>query len=84
MSVERIGTAIASHPHVTSVHDLHVWEIGSGFPALSAHVLVHPGDDCHSIRQELESMLVQTFEIDHTTLQVDHDRGLRLLEITPP
>jgi cobalt-zinc-cadmium efflux system protein len=83
MSVEEIGAAIASHPHVTSVHDLHVWEIGSGFPALSAHVLVHPGDDCHAIRQELELMLVQTFEIDHTTLQVDHDRGLRLLEITP-
>jgi cobalt-zinc-cadmium efflux system protein len=83
MSVEEIGTALASHPHVTSVHDLHVWEIGSDFPALSAHVLVHPGDDCHAIREELELMLAQTFEIDHTTLQVDHDRSMRLVEITP-
>lgn len=83
MSVEEIGSALVSHPHVTSVHDLHVWEIGSGFPALSAHVLVHPGDDCHAIRHELELMLERAFEIEHTTLQVDHDRRGTLLTITP-
>src|SRR5581483_6116802 len=44
MSVEQVGLVLAEHPHVSSVHDLHVWEIGSGFSALSAHVLVHPGD----------------------------------------
>ena len=83
MSVEEVGSALVAHAHVTSVHDLHVWEIGSGFPALSAHVLVHPGDDCHAIRRELELMLAQQFEIEHTTLQVDHDRGEELLHITP-
>jgi cobalt-zinc-cadmium efflux system protein len=83
MSVEEVGSALVSHAHVTSVHDLHVWEIGSGFPALSAHVLVHPGDDCHAIRRELELMLAERFAIEHTTLQVDHDRGAQLLKITP-
>src|SRR5207253_9318849 len=82
MSVDEIGRALVSHPHVASVHDLHVWEIGSGFPALSAHVLVHAGDDCHAIRRELELMLEEQFEIEHTTLQVDHERGRRLLSIT--
>ena len=72
MSVEAIGAAIAAHPHVESVHDLHVWEVGSGFPALSAHVLVHAGDDCHAIRRELEQLLDERFGVDHTTLQVDH------------
>ena len=67
-----IGEALARHPHVDNVHDLHVWEITSGFPALSAHVLVHPGDDCHAIRLELERFLATTFGIEHTTLQVDH------------
>jgi cobalt-zinc-cadmium efflux system protein len=81
MSVEEIGTALASHPLVASVHDLHVWEIGSGFPALSAHVLVHAGDDCHAIRRELEAMLGERFDIEHTTLQVDHEREPALLEI---
>lgn len=72
ISAEAVGRALAAHPHVTSVHDLHVWEIASGFPALSAHVLVHPGDDCHEIRRSLEQMLDERFGIDHSTLQVDH------------
>ena len=78
VDVPEIGRAIAAHPHVASVHDLHVWEISSGFPSLSAHVLVHEGDDCHGIRRELERLLHDRFQIDHTTLQVDHapDGGL--------
>jgi len=74
---DEIGRALAKHPHVTDVHDLHVWTISSGFPSLSAHVLVHPGDDCHAIRRELEEMLDRRFHIDHTTLQVDHGRARR-------
>jgi len=73
MSVTEIGDALARHPHVSDVHDLHVWTITSGFPSLSAHVLVHTGDDCHAIRRELEHMLKERFEIEHTTLQVDHE-----------
>lgn len=75
VSVDEVERAITGHPHVASVHDLHIWEIGSGFPALSAHVLVHPGDDCHAIRAELEHVLKERFNIDHTTLQVDHQRS---------
>jgi cobalt-zinc-cadmium efflux system protein len=82
MSVDEIGQALVDHPHVASVHDLHVWEISSSFPALSAHVLVHPGDDCHAIRRELETMLHTRFGIDHTTLQVDHAGEQHLLTIS--
>ena len=57
MDVTAIGTALAEYPRVAEVHDLHVWEIGTAFPALSAHVLVRPGDDCHAVRRELEVML---------------------------
>ena len=77
-----IGTALASQPGVVEVHDLHVWEVTSGFPALSAHVLVRAEDDCHEARRELEELLRERFHIDHTTLQVDHT-GERLLEIQP-
>ena len=48
--------------------------------SLSAHVLVHPGDDCHAIRRELEQMLQERFDIEHTTLQVDHETA-RVLTI---
>ena len=81
MSVEEIGRVLASHPHVDSVHDLHVWEVSSGFPSLSAHVLVHPGDDCHEIRRELADTLAREFGIEHTTLQVDHSATGRLLTV---
>jgi cobalt-zinc-cadmium efflux system protein len=69
---EVIGKALAAHPHVVNVHDLHVWELTSGFPTLSAHVLVHPNDDCHAIRLDLERFLEEQFHVEHTTLQVDH------------
>jgi len=59
---------------VVDVHDLHVWTITSGFPALAAHVLVEPGDDCHARRLELEALLARDYGIEHTTLQVDHAR----------
>jgi cobalt-zinc-cadmium efflux system protein len=84
MSVSEIGEALAAFPHVESVHDLHVWEVSSGFPALSAHVLVHPGDDCHGIRRDLERLLAERFGIDHTTLQVDHSRREQLIAIDRP
>jgi cobalt-zinc-cadmium efflux system protein len=67
-----IGKALASQPGVVEVHDLHVWEVTSGFPALSAHVVVAPGEDCHELRRQLQRLLETRFEIGHTTLQVDH------------
>ena len=72
LSVEEIGQAMASSEAVVEVHDLHVWEVTTEFPSLSAHVLVEPGADCHGIRRELESMLRDRFGLEHTTLQVDH------------
>jgi cobalt-zinc-cadmium efflux system protein len=69
---EEIGKALAAQPGVIEVHDLHVWEVTSGFPALSAHVLVAPGEDCHQLRRYLQRLLEERFEIGHTTLQVDH------------
>jgi cobalt-zinc-cadmium efflux system protein len=64
--------AITAEPGVASVHDVHVWLITSGFPALSAHVLVRKPADCHRVRRDLERLLAERFGLDHTTLQVDH------------
>jgi cobalt-zinc-cadmium efflux system protein len=67
-----VGAAMADRPHVTEVHDLHIWEITSGLPAASAHVLVAPGEDCHAVRADLEAYLSREYGITHATLQVDH------------
>ena len=83
LNVEQIGTAMASMPGVVEVHDLHVWTITSGFPALAAHVTVGRDADCHAARRELEALLAERFGLEHTTLQVDH-AGADLLQIGSP
>jgi cobalt-zinc-cadmium efflux system protein len=79
---QAIGKALVAEPGVVEVHDLHIWEISSGFSALSAHVLVGADCNCHAARRAMEAMLHERFELDHTTLQVDHAGG-ELLEIEP-
>ena len=76
-----LGRRLAGAPGVVEVHDLHVWTITSGFPALSAHVLVRPGEDGHGRRRELEQLLHKEFGIEHTTLQVDHAGDAALVEL---
>jgi cobalt-zinc-cadmium efflux system protein len=82
---EEIGRTLAGQPGVVEVHDLHVWEVTSGFPALSAHVVVRAGDDCHERRRALQRVVTDRFGIRHTTLQVDHEAATqRPLQIELP
>lgn len=73
LNPEAIGRSLAAHAGVVEVHDLHVWEVTSGFPALSAHVVVAAGDDCHQRRRQLQTLVRERFGVGHTTLQVDHE-----------
>jgi len=75
IDTDAVGQLLASDPEVAEVHDLHVWTVTSGFPALSAHILVQQGSDCHAARARLAEALDERFGIDHTTLQVDHVSG---------
>jgi cobalt-zinc-cadmium efflux system protein len=72
---DAIARAMHALPAVTRVDDLHVWEVTSGMPALSAHVFVELDVDCHDVRRELEAMLRDRFAISHTTIQTDHAAG---------
>jgi len=70
-----VARAIVAVPDVREVHDLHVWTLTSGFPVVSAHVLVSTGADCHGLRRDLEAMLAERFGLGHSTLQVEHVPG---------
>jgi cobalt-zinc-cadmium efflux system protein len=84
MDVEEIGHALAATDGVVEVHDLHIWEVSSGFPSLAAHVVVERECDCHHARARLQAMLRERFAIEHTTLQMDHQGGeLVQLELPP-
>jgi cobalt-zinc-cadmium efflux system protein len=72
LDATEVGQRMASSDGIVEVHDLHIWTITSGFPALSAHVLVGRREDCHARRRELEDLLAREYDISHTTLQVDH------------
>jgi cobalt-zinc-cadmium efflux system protein len=69
---EAVARALAADADVAEVHDLHVWTVTSGFPALAAHVLVSPDADCHAARRRLQHLLEERFHLHHVTLQVDH------------
>lgn len=78
-----VGQAMATRDGVAEVHDLHIWEITSGEPALSAHVLVDAGCDCHAVRADLAALLANQHHIHHTTLQVDHAPPGTLSSVNP-
>ncbi|MBV9454732.1 MAG: cation transporter [Rubrobacter sp.] len=79
----KVGEGMAGTEGVEEVHDLHIWTITSGFPALSAHVLVGRDENCHARRRDLEELLAREYGIEHTTLQVDHVGDYVLKEPRP-
>lgn len=80
---DRIGRRMAEQEGVVEVHDLHVWEVTSEFPALSAHVTVAREADCHLARLQLAELIEREFDIHHTTLQVEH-APQRIVQIEDP
>ena len=70
MDVSAIGSAMAAEADVVEIHDLHIWTVTSGFPALSAHVVVRRGCDRDRVLRRIERLLHDRFGIDHTTLQM--------------
>jgi cobalt-zinc-cadmium efflux system protein len=76
---EAIGRTMVTQPGVQEVHDLHVWEVTSGFPAFSAHVLVESECNCHEVAAQLKGLLRDRFQIEHTTLQVEHEHDQQQL-----
>src|SRR3954452_7123048 len=78
IDVPEVGRAMAAVPGVREVHDLHVWTVTAGFPALAAHVRVEPTEDLDEVRTRVETVLHERFEIEHTTLQMMSERLLSI------
>jgi cobalt-zinc-cadmium efflux system protein len=78
IDVEEVGRAMAAVPGVREVHDLHVWTVTAGFPALAAHVMAAHDEDADEVRARVERLLHDSFGIHHTTLQVMAERLLTI------
>ena len=70
---EAVQTFLSSTPHVTEVHDLHIWSVSTTEVALTAH-LVAPWASCPpAMLRELATALRERFGIHHVTLQIEPD-----------
>jgi cobalt-zinc-cadmium efflux system protein len=78
---QAIGEALVEETAVVEVHDLHVWEVTTGMPAISAHMIVGRDADCHEARWRAARLLADRFGVEHSTLQVEHEPGDELLQI---
>lgn len=70
IDVDRLRNAVLGVEGVAGVHDLHVWTIGSGFVALSAHVTPAPGAG-EDLLWRVHELLHRDFGIRHTTIQIE-------------
>ncbi len=69
-----LEAALAEHDGVHTVHDLHVWEITSGYICLTAHVVLRSDallSQVGSLREELDELMWSRFGVGHVTLQLE-------------
>jgi len=76
IDINQMMSEMKKVPGVMDIHDIHVWTIGSGVYALSAHVEVEdrPVSECASILRGLEDLLKDKYNISHTTLQLEYEK----------
>ena len=75
LALSDVRTRLAAHPHVRQVHDLHVSQVATGLPTLTAHLVVD--DSCFhdghlaTMLDELQAALAEDFDVAHSTLQFE-------------
>ena len=72
LSLQAVRERILLIPGVVAVHDLHAWQITAGLPMLTAHVIAAEGVDPHTVLHLVDTALEEDFDIDHSTIQVEH------------
>ena len=83
---DEVKEALDAIEHIKSIHDLHIWTISSGIPALSVHIQLYP--ECSDTNhwqlclKDTQDMLRERFGIVHSTLQFepeDYERDSRII-----
>ncbi|KAN0041011.1 hypothetical protein ACTFIV_003547 [Dictyostelium citrinum] len=71
IDVSEVKGDLAEIEGVTEVHDLHIWSITLGRPALSVHLTILPSIDSEEILSIANKILLEDYEITHTTIQIE-------------
>ncbi|MHB8742346.1 MAG: cation diffusion facilitator family transporter [Sulfuricaulis sp.] len=69
LDLNAVGQSLVRVTGVHSIHDLHIWMLSSGMPALSAHVVLKDISHWAKILDDMRQLLRQRFAIEHVTLQ---------------
>ncbi|OAJ74067.1 cation transporter [Brevibacillus sp. SKDU10] len=71
IDADQVSDALSKIEGVTSVHDLHIWTVTSGFDSLSCHLHVKDGLASYPILQKALHLLEHQFGITHSTIQIE-------------
>jgi len=82
LDLGRIASEVQEVPGVRSIHDLHIWMVSAGFPAMSAHLDIEASADPEQVRRAVHRLLHQRYSISHTTIQTE--RAALLAIEAPP
>ena len=74
----QVGADLAEVDGVLSVHDLHVWDMSPGHPALIGHLEIRDLAEWPAVLRRVQAMLFERHNIDHVTLQPEAEGGLPL------
>jgi cobalt-zinc-cadmium efflux system protein len=69
----QVGADLTAIDGVRSVHDLHVWEMTPGQPALIGHLVVRDLQEWPAVLRKVRAVLLEKHGIDHVTLQAELD-----------
>lgn len=76
LDIDSILSDLGGVPGVRSIHDLHVWSISSGMPAMSCHAIVRKGADAPAVLMEMSHRMRTRHGIEHTTIQTEPEEEI--------
>ena len=83
LDLDEVARRVTAVPGVARIHDLHIWTVGTGFPAMSAHLDLTPGADPETVRRAVHRLLHQDYAVAHTTIQTESAPPLLQVEAPP-
>lgn len=75
LEIEEIERKIKELEPVKKIHDMHIWSLSSNKINLSCHVVIKNDLKvcaCNLI-QDINNLLISTYNITHSTIQIEHD-----------
>ncbi len=79
LDIAAVRAAMEKVEGVRGVHDVHIWQLDTDTPMLSAHVVVAPRADRDQVLKELQQLLRERFHIAHSTLQTETEKYVRMI-----